>query len=185
MTDQLDPRQLGRKNQLPKPASLVLRQALAPALRATREAAALARANRLLVIYQVLNMPILRLLRPKQHAAMVASQFSIPPEYHEQLLDDLQHFSVDAFNQVMHSYMQINLPAKTASPTLVAVGEKETGFAKRSAPALCRGIPGAKGVVAPGLGHLWNLQNPGLFSAMLRAWLAGQPLPDGLLPLEP
>jgi len=143
------------------------------------------RANRLLVIYQVLNMPILRLLRPKQHAAMVASQFSIPPEYHEQLLDDLQHFSVDAFNQVMHSYMQINLPAKTASPTLVAVGEKETGFAKRSAPALCRGIPGAKGVVAPGLGHLWNLQNPGLFSAMLRAWLAGQPLPDGLLPLEP
>jgi hypothetical protein len=53
MTDQLDPRQLGRKNQLPEPASLALRQALAPVLRATREAAALARANRLLLVVVV------------------------------------------------------------------------------------------------------------------------------------
>jgi pimeloyl-ACP methyl ester carboxylesterase len=141
------------------------------------------RLNKFLIFLQSLNMPLLRILKPQQLASLISSQFGIPPQYKELLKDDFRQFSVDTFMQVMWSYADIVMPTTTL-PTLVAVGEKETGYAKASARALCKGIPGARGVIAPGLGHVWNMQAPDLFTQMVRSWLQDQPMPDELLPLE-
>jgi pimeloyl-ACP methyl ester carboxylesterase len=142
------------------------------------------RMNKLLILTQALNVPIMRLLRPPQLASLVSKQFAIPAGYRDMLIEDMRQFSLDALMQVMWTYGEIIMPSATTSPTLVAVGEKETSFARAAARSLCRGIPGAKGVVAPGVGHVWNLQAPELFTAMVRAWLQDLPLPAELQLLE-
>jgi pimeloyl-ACP methyl ester carboxylesterase len=142
------------------------------------------RMNKMLILTQALNVPIMRLLRPQQLASLVSKQFAIPPAYKESLIEDMRQFSVDGMMQVMWTYGEIVMPSKTTSPTLVAVGEKETAFAKSAARALCSGIPGAKGILAPGMGHVWNLQAPELFTNMVRAWLQDLSLPPELQPLE-
>jgi len=142
------------------------------------------RLSKLLIFIQALNTPILRLLRPQQLAAIISSQFGIPVRFKEQLKDDFRQFSVDVMMQEMWTYADIVMPTSTTSPTLVVAGEKETIFAKWAARALHREIPGARGVLAAGMGHVWNLQAPELFTEMLRTWLQDQPLPDGLLPLD-
>jgi pimeloyl-ACP methyl ester carboxylesterase len=143
------------------------------------------RLNRLLILLQALNAPFLRLLRPQQLAAMISSQFGIPASYKELLTEDFRQFSANAFMQVMWTYADIVMPSTFNSPTLVAVGEKETFFAKIGARSLVKGIPGARGILVPGVGHIWNLQAPELFADMLRAWFQDQPLPAGLIPLKP
>ena len=41
----------------------------------------------------------------------------------------------------------------------------------------------AKGVLAPGLHHAWNGENPELFTALIRASATGTPLPNELQPV--
>ncbi len=57
------------------------------------------------------------------------------------------------------------------------MGQKETFMAKSAARELSRTLP-AKGVMVPAVGHVWNLEAPDLFTAMVRAWITGQPLPQ-------
>ena len=141
------------------------------------------RMSKALVAVQRLNEPILRLLRPEQVAALVAWQFGIPAQYRTLLRDDFKSFSVAAFMQVLEAYLDIEMPVQTTSPTLVVVGQKETFFAKRAARQLGHAIPNARGVLVPGVGHVWNLQAPDLFADTVRAWITDRPLPDALMPL--
>ena len=142
------------------------------------------RLNKILVFIQMLNLPFMRLLKPQLLASLISSQFGIPPKYKEMLKDDFRQFSADVFMQVMWTYGDIVMPTTTRNPTLVAVGEKETFVARAAARSLSKHIPGAKGVIAPGVGHVWNLQTPELFTAMVRSWLQDQPLPAELLPIQ-
>lgn len=79
-------------------------------------------------------------------------------------------------------YSQIETPTADRWPVLVLVGEKETCTAKGMARRLAATIPGAVGRLVPGAGHLWNLQEPELFSATVRAWVTDEPLPPVLRP---
>ncbi|MBA3872074.1 MAG: hypothetical protein H0X30_23250 [Anaerolineae bacterium] len=74
--------------------------------------------------------------------------------------------------------MQVQLP--TQAQALVVVGERETVVAKRDARKLSTQIKGARGVVAPNVGHVWNLEAPDLFNAMVRTFVVGAPLPSEL-----
>ena len=137
------------------------------------------RLNKFLVLLQTLNIPVLRLLKPAQLASLMRKQFGETLAY-EGFEEDLDRFSPDAYNQVLWSYADIVMPSKSQSPTLVAVGEKETSVARNAARALCRGIPQSRGVLVPEGTHVWNLQFPELFSDMVRAWFTQQALPEGL-----
>lgn len=141
------------------------------------------RMSRLLFGISMLNEPVLRLLRPEQVAALVCLQFGIPSRFREAMSEDFRAFSPRTLSQVMRTYLEIETPTRTVSPTLVAVGARETFYAKRAARALSRAIPGAKGVIVPRWGHVWNLEAPDLFSDTVRAWVADRPLPEGLSPL--
>ncbi len=138
------------------------------------------RLGKTLVALNGLNGPILRLLSLKQSAGLVGWQFRVPNSYRASLADDLQEFSPQAFGAVNMAYSDIETPSATQSPTLVAVAEKETVIARRAARQLAQIIPGAVTVVVAGMGHLWSLQAPDLFSDTVAAWIGDQPLPKAL-----
>ncbi|MHB0856747.1 MAG: alpha/beta fold hydrolase [Anaerolineae bacterium] len=142
------------------------------------------RLSPILLKMQALNEPVLRLLSPDTLARLLAIQFGIPPAYREMLHADMAAFTPAAFGRVNATYGQIEAPRAAQNPTLVLVGQKETLPARRMARSLMRAIPGAVGAVAPGVGHVWNLQAPGLFADTVRAWVNDAPLPPDLLPVR-
>lgn len=142
------------------------------------------RLSKLLVAIESLNEPIMRLLPPEWLAALVSWQFGIPAESRVLLRDDFRQFQPRVFMQVLRSYTEIEIPTNTYSPTLVTVGQEETYFAKRAARELVSAISGAKGVMVPGAGHVWNMQKPDLFNSMVRAWVTDKPLSGELMTLR-
>nr|WP_279549913.1 alpha/beta hydrolase [Leucobacter weissii] len=57
---------------------------------------------------------------------------------------------------------------------LAVAGEKESGAARRSLVAIRAALPSAEIRLAPGMHHVWNVEDPGLFSAVVRRWTAGE-----------
>ncbi|MBL8096434.1 MAG: alpha/beta fold hydrolase [Anaerolineales bacterium] len=128
-----------------------------------------------------LNRPLLRWLPPKVLATMMRWQFDLPRAYDADLAEDLAAVPGDTLARfLLATYADILTPTATQSPTLVVVGNRETPFARWQARRLAETIPGARAARAPGLGHVWNLQNPNLFNAMVRAWMLDRPLPQEL-----
>ncbi len=129
-------------------------------------------------LYLEINKPFLALLPPAWISALFKWQFGIPDAYAPQMTEDIQKVHGQALARlVLTTYADIQTPAQTSAPVLVVVGEKETPAAKSMARRLKQMIAGSRGVVAPAGSHVWNLQQPELFNRLLRAWVAGQPLP--------
>lgn len=63
-----------------------------------------------------------------------------------------------------------------AAPTLVVLGEREFSDMRHVADALEAGVPGARKVVLPGLGHLPNMEDAEAFNEVVLDFLAN-PLP--------
>ena len=141
------------------------------------------RMARWLVETQRLNEPIMRLLKPQQLAALVCRQFGIPKEYQQAMAGDFATFSASTLMDVLMTFTEIPTLAENRIPTLVLVGEKETFFAKQAAAQLSKSIAQARGYTVPGFGHVWNLQNPDLFTETVRAWIGSTPLPAVLRPI--
>ena len=135
-------------------------------------------------VYLKLNEPILRLLRPEQLGKLMASQFGIPSQYTRVLGEDMKRMDPGLMVQVlMQSYQDIRTPTGTSTPVLVAVGGKETPFARSMARSLVRQIPAARGIILPGLGHVWNLQDPQLFERVARKWIDSGEIAEGNISL--
>jgi pimeloyl-ACP methyl ester carboxylesterase len=131
-----------------------------------------------------LNRLIVPLIPNRQLSRLFRWQFGIPPEFSTMLEEDIRKVAPAALMRlVLATYSNIVIPSQPRSPVLVVVGEKENWIAKRMARRLKMMIPGATAVMAPGVGHVWNLQAPQLFAEMVRAWLTDKPLPEELLTL--
>jgi pimeloyl-ACP methyl ester carboxylesterase len=59
------------------------------------------------------------------------------------------------------------------APTLIIVGERDIRDFQRVAEVLHQGIPGAKKVPMPGVGHMANMEDPERFNEIVLAFLAG------------
>ena len=135
----------------------------------------------LLRVTLALNRPLLSWLRPEQLAALVRFQFGLSSDYDAMVARDLAVIPPARLSHfVMDSYTRIETPTEARVPLLVAVGQKETPLARMMARQLIAEIAGARGVMAPRVGHAWNLEAPELFSAMVRAWVMDRALPAGL-----
>lgn len=111
-------------------------------------------------------------------------QFGIPPQYHDLVRADLQATSTPEFTrEFTQALMGMQLPTQTERPVLVVVGEKETIPAKQAARKLVQDIPGARGALVPGLGHVWNLQDPYLFSRVVKLWVDRHEIDNELRPI--
>jgi pimeloyl-ACP methyl ester carboxylesterase len=67
-------------------------------------------------------------------------------------------------------------------PVLLVAGRHDIGATRVSNATLARALPNASAWYAPGTFHAWAGTNPDLHRAMVRAFVTGEPLPDGLLP---
>lgn len=142
------------------------------------------RMSRWLVEIQRLNVPIMRMMSPQKLAALVCMQFGIPKKYQQIMAKDFESFSADTLMEVLEIYIEVPTLSENNVPVLVLVGEAETFYAKRAARQMVKTISNARGCSVPGLGHVWNLQNPDLFTNTVRAWTGQTPLPPGLEPIS-
>jgi len=112
-------------------------------------------------------------------------QYDIPEAYTPAMQEEIARVSPKTMeNILLRTYTDIRTPTSATNPVLVAVGEKETSSARIMALRLVRMIPGSKGVVIPGVGHIWNLESPDLFTGVARSWFLKGTLPQGLALLK-
>lgn len=60
-----------------------------------------------------------------------------------------------------------------AGPLLAVAGGKDSATVRRSLTALAQASPQAQVRIAPGMHHVWNVEDVDLFNEVLRAWLDG------------
>lgn len=126
-----------------------------------------------------------RLFKPDFLVRETIRQQGIPEQYHDLVRDDLKlAISPNFMRRYMTDLATWELPVQIGQPLLIVVGEKEMKAAFSFARGYLKQFPSACGVIAPKAGHAWCLQNPGLFAAMVRAWVTDQPLPAEMKPIE-
>ena len=129
--------------------------------------------------FTIASAGIYRWFKPETLLNMTYKQFNIPQIYRASLRSDLlKSFDVDFTRHFTEALMQVQLP--TEAKVLVVVGEQETMVAKGAARKLATTIKGARGVIAPQVGHVWNLEAADLFNKMVRAFFSEVPLPTDL-----
>ncbi|TMR22286.1 alpha/beta hydrolase [Nonomuraea turkmeniaca] len=69
-----------------------------------------------------------------------------------------------------------------SGPLLAIAGEKEDAAVRRSLMTLAQAAPQAQVRLAPGVHHIWNVEDTSLFNEVLRSWLNGTTDPR-LLPV--
>ncbi|KAE8766156.1 alpha/beta fold hydrolase [Georgenia thermotolerans] len=57
---------------------------------------------------------------------------------------------------------------------LAIAGGKESASVRRSFPHLRRAVPQVECRIAPGMHHAWNIEDAGLFTDVVRAWVHGE-----------
>ena len=132
--------------------------------------------NNWLIRVQALNVSVLRSLPTRHLVRLMQMQFGIPNKYLSLVEEDIAVFTPEAFGRMNAAYRDIRLPVNCQLETLVVVGEKETFAAKDMARKISAGLPKGKGLIIPGVGHAWNLQEPDVFAAVATDWLEGRPL---------
>ena len=111
-------------------------------------------------------------------------QYNIPPEYEADFKGDTRLLTPDLSTQIVVESMTYSLPSLAdVSRLLVACGEREPEQIKKSARMILEEYPGVPCVVARGVGHIWSMERPDLFTALVRSWIEQTPLPGELLQL--
>jgi len=60
-----------------------------------------------------------------------------------------------------------------AGPLLAVAGEKDSANVRRSLATIAQAVPQAQVRLAPGMHHIWNVEDVSLFNGVLRSWLDG------------
>jgi pimeloyl-ACP methyl ester carboxylesterase len=97
--------------------------------------------------------------------------------------DNLLAMSMQAYRRIWQeaAYFQASPSLRyVTTPTLITAGGSESKIITEAVSTITNLMPNAQGRLAPGLGHGWNVEDPDLFNAMVRAWITGTPLPHRL-----
>jgi pimeloyl-ACP methyl ester carboxylesterase len=122
-------------------------------------------------------------LRPQQLAELIFLQSHIPKPYHNLVFEGVQTVKPAAFRHVSYELAQIELPQQVHAPLLITVGQKETFMVQKVAREMSMTIQSAKGVMVPGMRHIWNLEAPDLFTDTVRSWVTDAALPQSFTAL--
>jgi pimeloyl-ACP methyl ester carboxylesterase len=133
----------------------------------------------LIAVLSKLGTPLLAVLNPAPLYSLGLRRSRIPPPYLDLLQEDVHHLQPGAILHFVGEFLKMEVPRGARVPLLVTVGGREDLMVKRAARSLSRMVP-ATLATAPGLGHLWNLEAPRLFTETVSAWIADRPLPDAL-----
>jgi pimeloyl-ACP methyl ester carboxylesterase len=141
-----------------------------------------ARFSPMIAALSKLGKPLLRLVKPAPLISLGLRQSKIPQPYLRALLEDVRQLQPEAIIHFAEALGTMEMPQGMAAPILVTFGQKEIylTMADRAARTLRRMLP-ATAVMAPGVGHIWNLEAPDLFTETVRAWMTDRPLPKELV----
>lgn len=126
------------------------------------------------------------LLRTSFGKQLFARTLQIPADAMPYYLDSINAFSLSSFRRMSQQIATYRPPSgleTITTPTLFVTGDQDVGVNRRAVSLLAQRVPGAVGVLAPGVHHGWNGEAPDLFNQMTRAWFEKQPLPQRLIPV--
>lgn len=122
------------------------------------------------------------LISRETQARMMLRDLKIPELQRDLVYDDFMRGTTPEYTRmVIRALMEAELPEQIDCPLLVAVGGDETIPAKNAAKAILDKYSFARGIQVPGKHHLWNLEDPKLFSDTVRAWMTGNAFPSGVV----
>ncbi|WP_347756558.1 alpha/beta hydrolase [Agrococcus sp. ProA11] len=113
-----------------------------------------------------------------------AVAFGLPPDSHEPYIDHGVSVRRDTARAMLTDVYAGGMPSGIAAypgRMLLVAGEKEPAVMRRSLESLRRTVPTASTRIAPGMHHVWNVEDVDRWNATMRAWLAGE-VHDWLLP---
>ena len=113
-------------------------------------------------------------------AQYLLQHYHIPQRYRSLLFADLCKVEPEAIVHLIQEMTRLHMPQERQIPTLLAMGQQEVFEIKHAVYEMCKSLPGAQGVLVPGVGHCWNLEAPDVFTKALRAWIRHEPLPANL-----
>lgn len=112
-----------------------------------------------------------------------ANAMHVPLDMQAAFAENLLAVSIQTYRRIYEEAVDFRLPAALGgvdTPVLVTAGGRESQIILQALDVIPASMPNAQGRLAPGVGHGWNVEAPDLFTAMIRAWITGSPLPGGL-----
>jgi len=134
--------------------------------------------NRALLKPQLALLSVL--LKRRWLVRQQAKALHLSPEMQAAFTDNLLVMSMPAYRRIYTEGAYYRVPPSLRgvdTPTLVVAGSREATIITDAVGVIAALLPHAEGRLAPGLGHGWNIEDPDLFTAMVRAWITGRPLP--------
>ncbi|MBZ0281801.1 MAG: alpha/beta hydrolase [Anaerolineae bacterium] len=123
------------------------------------------------------------LLKRRWFVNMQARSLPLSSDMQSAFTENLLAMSLQAYRRIWEEAVDFYVPPTLKlvnNPTLITAGGSETNIITRTVDTIPKLMPNAQGRLAPGRGHGWNIEAPDLFTAMVRAWITGTPLPAGL-----
>lgn len=109
--------------------------------------------------------------------------YNMPKSLFSEFKESTRLIKPDSLNRILNENMLFKMPnglEKANAPVLVMAGEKDYKIIKESARDLLNILPNSRGAMPLKVGHMWNIENPELFNNVLRCWITGDDLPEGL-----
>ena len=116
----------------------------------------------------------LRLFGSEWYWRFQAGAYGMVADEKEMFTEHGTRLRADNMRAIMDEIDPGGVPAKLGDykgPVLVVAGSKEPRLVAKSFPALARALPQARFRTAVGLHHQWNIEDPILFNATVRAWI--------------
>ena len=133
--------------------------------------------------FAIALIPLMKFFSVEKQIEAAYKQFGIPEAYRAVFREDLLLTSTPEFTRhSIEALIELNslLPCESEAATLVAVGERENGISKQGAKKFAACLKNGQRIVVPGVGHVWNLEAPELFTETVRNWIEDRALPESL-----
>ncbi|WP_295625557.1 alpha/beta fold hydrolase [uncultured Corynebacterium sp.] len=117
----------------------------------------------------------------------LARAMGLPPGQRRALEEGIAAMDVasyGAINREVAGYAASRGLTSAPNPTLVVAGGREGKVIRSAVDELPRRMESARGALAPGVGHGWNIEEPDLFTDMIGRWVGSRSLAPGLVSPE-
>ncbi|WP_407445458.1 alpha/beta fold hydrolase [Rhodococcus sp. (in: high G+C Gram-positive bacteria)] len=117
--------------------------------------------------------PQIPLWRRRWYWRAQAAAFGIPAEDRDLYVDSAVRVAPDTNRRIFREVAESGLPSEPfaySGPMLALAGEKEQRSVRDSFAALGQALPQLQTWVAPGMHHPWNIEDPDLFTSVLRTF---------------
>lgn len=109
--------------------------------------------------------------------------YGIPKDLIKKFKESTYLIRFESAENILRESILFNIPPNLENAdnsVLVMAGEKDYRVIKEHARDLADILPNSKAYLAPGVGHMWNIESPELFNQVLRLWITKQSLPNSL-----